>query len=135
MIANRIRLTPALRAKLPSQAQRSAPCISVESDEALFLAHLRLSELALLMPLKLLAIALIRRRMATQGITQRLALELAEQREQLNDFSQLSREWIKRTDFIARQQPNLDSLEPLKTMLRQLGVDFERSSSTIRTNP
>ena len=55
MIANRIHLTPTLRAKLNAQTQALA-----KSEEELFLIHLRLSELALLVPLKLLAIRLIR---------------------------------------------------------------------------
>jgi hypothetical protein len=125
MILNRIRLTPALRAKLPSQGRYPLPSrCSAEFDEALFLINLRLRELALLLPLKLLAIKLIRKRMTAHGVTQRLELELAEQREQLKDLSQLSQYWLKLRNLITQQPSSNNLSEPLKAILRRLGVDF-----------
>jgi hypothetical protein len=113
MISNRVRLNPAVRVKSLGQGCESVPrgC-PAESDEALFLLKLRLHELTLLLPLKVKAIALVRKRMASQGVTQRLELELAEQREQLKDLSQLFQDWLKLTRFITQQQPNLDSPTP-----------------------
>jgi hypothetical protein len=131
MICNRFRLTSTLRAKLLGKAQNTA----AEFDEALFLLKLRLHELTLLLPLKVKAIALVRKRMASQGVTQRLELELAEQREQLKDLSQLFQDWLKVSSFITQNQPSLDSLsEPHKAMLQKLGVSFERSSSASHAN-
>ena len=124
MIANRIRLTPKLRAKLNAKAHAVA-C----ADEELFLIHLRLSELALLVPLKLLAIRLIRKRIETHGATQRLECELAEQREQLKDLNQLSRDWLR---SISAAQSSFS--EPLNAMLHQLAVDFECSTSAPHTH-
>ena len=124
MIANRIRLTPKLRAKLNAKAQAAA-C----ADEELFLIHLRLSELALLVPLKLLAIRLIRQRIATHGSNQRLESELSEQREQLKDLSQLSRDWLRSNPAA---QTNFS--EPLHTLLQQLADDFECSSTAPQKN-
>ena len=129
MIANRFYLTPQLRAKLHAKAQAAA-C----ANEELFLIHLRLSELALLVPLKLLAIRLIRQRIATHGTTQRLECELAEQREQLKDLSQLSHDWLK---SISNTQGNLNSSPcraSLSALLQQLGADFECSSTAPQTN-
>ena len=125
MIANRIRLTPKLRVKLNAKAHAVA-C----ADEELFLIHLRLSELALLVPLKLLAIRLIRKRIQTSGTTHRLESELTQQREQLQDLSQLSRDWLR---LISGAQTS--SSEPLRAMLHQLAVDFECSSSATHPNP
>ena len=119
MIPNRIRLTPTLRAKRDAQAQSVA-----RADEKLFLTNLRLSELALLVPLKLLAIKLIRQHIAVHGATPRLESELAEQREQLQDLSQLSRDWLKSISA-AKNQPS--SSEPLDALLAKLGVDFNTS--------
>ena len=124
MIANRFHLTPKLRAKLNAQTQAIA-----RSEEELFLIHLRLSELALLVPLKLLAIRLIRKRIATLGTTQRLECELAEQREQLKDLNQLSRDWLR---SISAAQSSFS--EPLNAMLHQLAVDFECSTSAPHTH-
>ena len=115
MIRNRFRLTPQLRAKLKAKAHAAA-C----AEEELFLIHLRLSELALLVPLKLLAIRLIRKRIATHGTTQRLECELTEQREQLKDLSQLSRDWLK---LISSTQSNFGSSPcsaSLNTLLQKL---------------
>ena len=124
MIRNRFYLTPTLRAKLQAQAHAAA-C----AEEELFLIHLRLSELALLVPLKLLAIKLIRQRIAAHGATPRLESELVEQREQLKDLSQLSRDWLK---HISATPTHFS--EPLKAMLQRLGVDFECSTSAPHTN-
>ena len=124
MIANRIRLTPQLRAKVHAKAQTAA-C----ADEELFLIHLRLSELALLVPLKLLAIRLIRQRIATHGTTQSLDCELAEQREQLKDLSQLSQDWLR---SVSAAQTSFS--EPLNALLQQLGADFECSPTATQTN-
>ena len=129
MIANRFRLTPTLRAKLNAKAHAAA-C----AEEELFLIHLRLSELALLVPLKLLAIRLIRKRIETFGSTQRLECELAEQCEQLKDLSQLSRDWLK---TISSTQSN-SNISPcsasLNALLQQLGADFECLSTTAQPN-
>ena len=124
MIANRFRLTPTLRAKLHAKAHAAA-----RSDEELFFNHLRLSELALLLPLKLLAIRLIRQRIATHGTTQRLECELAEQQEQLKDLIQLSRDWL-RSNPAAQNSFS----EPLHALLQKLGVDFECLSTAPHTN-
>jgi hypothetical protein len=129
MIANRIRLTPTLRAKLHAQTQAIA-----KSEEELFLIHLRLRELLMLVPLKLQAIRLIRQRIANHGTTQRLECELAEQREQLQDLSQLSRDWLK---SISNTQNNLNSSPysaSLNALLHQLRADFECSTSVTQTN-
>ena len=124
MIRNRFRLTPTLRAKRDAQAQAAA-C----ADEELFLIHLRLSELALLVPLKLLAIRLIRQRIAVHGATPRLVSELAAQREQLQDLSQLSRDWLKSISAA----PSSSSAH-LQAILSKLGVDFECSSTATHTH-
>ena len=129
MIANRFRLTPTLRAKLRAKAHAAA-C----ADEKLFLIHLRLSELALLVPFKLLAIRLIRQRIEMHGATQRLESELVEQCEQLKDLSQLSRDWLK---SISNTQGNLNSSPcraSLNALLQQLGADFECSSTAPQAN-
>ena len=123
MIANRIRLTPTLRAKLHAKAHAAA-C----AEEELFLIHLRLSELALLVPLKLLAIRLIRQRIATHGTTQRLDCELAEQREQLKDLSQLSRDWLR-----SNPAAQTSFSEPLHALLQQFATDFECSPTAPQT--
>ena len=124
MIANRIHLTPPLRAKLHAQTQAIA-----KSEEELFLIHLRLSELALLVPLKLLAIRLIRQRIATHGSNQRLECELAEQQEQLKDLSQLLRDWLR-----SNPAAQTSFSEPLHALLQKLGSDIECSPTAPQTN-
>ena len=129
MIANRIHLTPTLRAKLNAQTQAIA-----KSEEELFLIHLRLSELALLVPLKLLAIRLIRKRIEIHGATQRLESELSEQREQLKDLSQLSRDWLKTISSTQSNSGSSSCSASLNALLQQLGADFEGSSTAPQAN-
>ena len=124
MIRNRFRLTPQLRAKLHAQTQAIA-----KSEEELFLIHLRLSELALLVPLKLLAIRLIRQRIATHGTTQRLECELAEQQEQLKDVSQLLRDWLR-----SNPAAPTSFSEPLHALLQKLAANFECSPTAPHTH-
>ena len=126
MIPNRIRLTPTLRAKRDAQAQSVA-----RADEKLFLIHLRLSELALLLPLKRLAMAQIRKRMIFSGPSTRLERELAEHQEQIRDLSQLAKDWLIQAERILRPAAKPEALsEPIQNSLQKLGVNFECSSTT-----
>ena len=126
MIANRIHLTPKLRAKLHAKAQATA-----RADEKLFLIHLRLSELALLLPLKQLAVAQIRKRMIFCGPSPRLERELAEHQEQIQDLSQLAKDWLIQAECIFQSAAKPEALsEPIQNSLQKLGVDFECSSTT-----
>ena len=125
MIANRIRLTPQLRAKLKTKAQRIA-----KAEEELFLIHLRLSELALLLPLKQLAVAQIRKRIIFSGPSLRLERELAEHQEQIRDLSQLAQDWLKVAERILQPASKSEPLsEPIRNSLQKLGVEFDVSKT------
>jgi hypothetical protein len=98
--------------------------------EALFRINLRLRELLLLIPIKELNLALIRKRISAKGHSARLERDLKEQDEQIQDLIQLAEDWLNLAEFITENQPSYQSLsKPLKAMLRQLGVDFERPAS------
>ena len=125
MIRNRFYLTPQLRAKVHVKAQAAA-C----ADEKLFLIHLRLSELALLLPLKQLAVAQIRKRMICSGPSPRLERELAEHREQIQDLSQLAKDWLMQAERIIQPASKPEPLlEPMRNSLQKLGVEFDVSKT------
>ena len=125
MIANRIHLTPKLRAKLNAKAHAVA-C----SDEELFLIHLRLSELALLLPLKQFAVAQIRKRIIFSGPSTRLERELAEHQEQIRDLSQLAKDWLIQAERIIQPASKPEPLsKPIRNSLQKLGVEFDVSKT------
>ena len=127
MITNRFRLTPQLRAKLKAKAQAAA-C----AEEELFLIHLRLSELALLLSLKRLAMAQIRKRIIFSSPSARLERELAEHQEQIKDLSQLARDWLNVAERIFRPASNSEiHSELIRNSLQKLGVEFDLSKTAL----
>lgn len=122
MIASRVRLT-----SNPPEKQ-NVSCSKY--NEALFLINLRLKELALLVPLKQTNIELIRKRMSGRGTSARLELELAEQQEELQDLVQLAEDWFTLAKLTTEQPSTLNDLsEPIKRLLRGLGIQFDRSAT------
>jgi hypothetical protein len=93
MISNRYRLMPKQQRKLSAKANE----LQLNSDlaDSQYLITNRLRELAILLTEKTNQIANTRSRLAQRGTSQVLSREITEQREQIEDLSQLAQDWLK----------------------------------------
>jgi hypothetical protein len=122
MIANRYRLTPQQHQKLSAKAIELY-CISDLSDSQYLIAN-RLRELAILLAEKNNQIANTSSRLAQRGTSLVLERELTEQREQIEDLTQLADDWLKLLSLSQQYPVPSDLSEVLAQVLRSLGLDI-----------
>lgn len=127
MIDNRYRLTPQQRQKLRAKANEFR-LVSDLADSQYLIAN-RLRELSLLLSEKNNQIVNTCSRLAQRGTSPVLEREITEQREQIEDLTQLGEDWLNLLG-LCRQKADLSELSPaLKVMLRSLGLKIHTDSA------
>jgi hypothetical protein len=122
MIANRYHLTLQQQQKLSSKT-KELQCISDLSDSQYLIAN-RLRELSLLLTEKTNQIAHTRSRLAQCGTSQVLEREIAEQREQIEDLTQLANDWLTLLGICQKKPVQSDLSEVIQELLHSLGLNL-----------
>lgn len=122
MIRNRYRLTPKQQQKLSAQANELRLASDLADSQYLIMNRLR--ELTVLLSEKNNQIVNTRTRLAQRGTSPVLEREMAEQREQVEDLSQLAADWLKLLNLSLKNPVQNDLSEVLQEMLHSLGLDL-----------
>ena len=122
MISNRYRLTPKQQQKLSAKANELRLASDLADSQYLIMNRLR--ELTVLLSEKNNQIVNTRTRLAQRGTSPVLEREMAEQREQVEDLSQLAADWLKLLNLSLKNPVQNDLSEVLQEMLHSLGLDL-----------
>jgi hypothetical protein len=122
MIRNRYRLTPKQQQQLSAQANELRLASDLADSQYLIMNRLR--ELTVLLSEKNNQIVNTRTRLAQRGTSPVLEREMAEQREQVEDLSQLAADWLKLLNLSLKNPVQNDLSEVLQEMLHSLGLDL-----------
>jgi hypothetical protein len=131
MIPNRYRLTPQQQQKLSAKANE-LEWINDLSDSQYLIAN-RLRELAILLTEKTNQIVNTRSRLAQRGTSPVLEREIAEQREQIEDLTQLANDWLTLLGICQKKPVESDLCEVIQELLHSLGLNLSTRTKNLST--
>lgn len=131
MILNRYRLTPQQQQKLSAKVNELQQMSNLADSQ--YLIANRLRELAVLLREKNDQFASTQARIKTNGPSDILKRELAQQKEQIEDLLQLGDDWLKLLSLSQKKPVQSDLSEALQEVLRSLGLDILTPAQNLST--